>query len=209
MTEGVSSAAIEGPAGALEALFTAPAVPRAPPATAIVLHPHPLHGGTMRNKVVHTLARAFDDLGVATIRFNFRGVGKSAGAYGHGEGELADALAVAAWVRAARPGDAIWLAGFSFGGAVALRAAAPSGAAQLVTVAPALRLYDWTHYAPPSCPWLVIQGEADDVVPASELRAFLAGFPGKPATVLLPEAGHFFHQRLNDLRRAVTDALGR
>ncbi len=209
MTEGESSTQIEGPAGKLEALFAAPSLPRASPATAIVLHPHPLHGGTMHNKVVHTLARAFDDLGLATIRFNFRGVGKSAGEYGHGEGELADAIAVAAWVRATRPGDAIWFAGFSFGGAVALRAAATAGAAQLLTVAPALRLYDREDYAPPPCPWLVIQGEADDIVPASELRAFLAEFPGKPATVYMPEAGHFFHQRLNDLRRAITDALRR
>lgn len=209
MTEGESSAPIEGPAGKLEALLSAPAVPRASPATAIVLHPHPQHGGSMHNKVAHTLARAFDDLGLATIRFNFRGVGKSAGAYGHGEGELADALAVAAWVRAQRPGDAIWFAGFSFGGAVALRAAASSGAAQLVTVAPALRLFEPKHYSPLSCPWLVIQGEADDVVPAAELRAFLAGFPGMPTTVFVPEAGHFFHQRLNDLRRAVTGVLGR
>lgn len=208
MTEGDSSAEIEGPAGTLEALFATPDAPRASPATAIILHPHPLHGGTMHNKVVHTLARAFDDLGLATIRFNFRGVGKSAGAYGHGEGELADALAVAAWVRARRPGDAIWFAGFSFGGAVALRAAATAGAAQLVTVAPALRLLDRDDYAPPPCPWLVIQGEADDVVPAAELRAFLAEFPARPATVFMPDAGHFFHQQLNDLRRAVTETLG-
>lgn len=209
MTRGEASATIEGPAGALETLLATPAVPRASPATAIILHPHPQHGGTLHNKVVHTLARAFDDLGLATIRFNFRGVGKSAGEYGHGEGELADALAVAAWVRAQRPGDAIWFAGFSFGGAVALRAAASSGAAQLVTVAPALRLFDATHYSPPPCPWLIVQGEADDVVPAAELRAFLATFPAKPTAIFVPEAGHFFHQRLTDLRRAVTDALGR
>jgi hypothetical protein len=162
----------------------------------------------MHNKVVHTLARAFDDLGLASVRFNFRGVGNSTGEYGRGEGELADAIAVADWVRASRPGDAIWFAGFSFGGAVALRAAASASAAQLVTVAPALRLFAWKTYVPPPCPWLVIQGEADDIVPASELRAFLEQFQGHPSTVFMPEAGHFFHQRLNDLRRAITSALG-
>lgn len=204
-----TSTRINGPAGALEALTTCPATAHMTGATAIILHPHPLHGGTMHNKVVHTLAGVCNDLGLASVRFNFRGVGDSAGEYGHGEGELADAVAVAEWVRAARPADAIWLAGFSFGGAVALHAAAAVGAARLITVAPALRLFDAANYVSPPCPWLIVQGEADEVVTAAEVRAFLAGFPATPETVFMPEAGHFFHRRLNDLRRALTDALGR
>ncbi len=200
---------IDGPAGALEAQTACPDPASAAGATAVILHPHPLHGGTMQNKVVHTLAGACRDLGLATVRFNFRGVAGSAGEYGHGEGELADAIAVVAWVRALRPADAIWLAGFSFGGAVALRAAATIGAARLITIAPALRIFDAASYQPPPCPWLIVQGDADDVVPAAETRAFLDRFPASPETVMVSGAGHFFHQRLNDLRHAVTGTLGR
>jgi alpha/beta superfamily hydrolase len=199
---------IDGPAGALEARTACPDPARATGATAIILHPHPRYGGTMQNKVVHTLAGACGDLGLASVRFNFRGVGGSAGEYGHGEGELADTVAVVEWVRARRPADAIWLAGFSFGGAVALRAAATIGAAHLITIAPAFRIFDAASYLPPPCPWLLVQGEADDVVPVTETRAFLDRFAASPQTVIVAGAGHFFHQRLNDLRHAVTRALG-
>ena len=197
---------LAGPVGALEALTACPAA--APVlATAVILPPHPLHGGTMQNKVVHALARAFGELGVASVRFNFRGVGASAGSFAHGVGETEDALAVIDWVRAQRPGGAVWLAGFSFGAYVAWRAAVSSQASGLITVAPAVNLYDFSALSLPSCPWLLIQGEADEVVPVEVVRAWFSGMAPRPQAqaLFLPGVGHFFHGRLNDLKSALRD----
>jgi uncharacterized protein len=196
------SITLAGPAGPLEAQTLCPPTGTIA-ATAVILHPHPLHGGTMQNKVVHTLARAFGELGVASVRFNFRGVGASAGRFAHGEGETDDALAVLEWVRQRQPGSPIWLAGFSFGAYIALRVAASTPVNGLVTVAPAVHLYDFSALALPSCPWLLIQGEADEVVPIETVRAWLSGIVPQPQTLFLPGAGHFFHGRLNDLKSAL------
>ena len=196
------SITLAGPAGALEALTICPTRGEAV-ATAVILHPHPLHGGTMQNKVVHTLARGFAELGVASVRFNFRGVGASAGRFAHGEGETEDTLAIIEWVRSQRPGVPIWLAGFSFGAYVALRSAAQSQVSGLITVAPAVHLYDFSTLTLPQCPWLLIQGEADEVVPVEAVRDWLSGVAPQPQTLFLPDVGHFFHGRLNDLRSAL------
>jgi alpha/beta superfamily hydrolase len=191
---------LAGPAGALEAITACPADGAGVVATAVILHPHPLHGGTMQNKVVTTLARGFTELGLANVRFNFRGVGASEGAFADGAGETEDALAVIEWVRRQHPEDAIWLAGFSFGAYVALCAAAEARVSGLVTVAPAVHLYDFARLRLPECPWLLVQGEADEVVPVEAVRHWLAGITPAPRAVFLPGVGHFFHQRLGDLR---------
>src|SRR3990167_159180 len=104
--------------------------------TAIICHPHPLHGGTMHNKVVHTIAKAFKDLGIKSVRFNFRGIGASEGSYGQGLGEVEDALAIVDWVKKVCPHDEIWLAGFSFGAYIAAQTATRISPAQLITIAP-------------------------------------------------------------------------
>ena len=195
---------LAGPAGVLEALTLCPSR-RDAVAMAVILHPHSLHGGTMQNKVVHTLARAFAELGVASVRFNFRGVGASAGRFAHGEGETEDALAVIEWARSQRPGTPLWLAGFSFGAYVALRAAARARVNGIVTVAPAVHLYDFSTLTLPQCPWLLIQGEADEVVPVEAVRDWLSGVVPQPQTLFLPDVGHFFHGRLNDLGSALRD----
>ena len=167
---------LAGPAGPLQAVVEDPREPGAPSAAAyaVVCHPHPLHGGSMDNKVATTLARSFHELGVPTIRFNFRGVGDSAGQFDDGVGETNDALAAVAYGRERWPGAALWLAGFSFGGHVALRASRQAGgdvATRLVTVAPAFTRY----YASPSalpmpaCPWLIVQGDADEVIAPQEV----------------------------------------
>ncbi len=197
------SLTLPGPVGALEALTACPAEETARSATVVILHPHPLYGGTMQNKVVHTLARGFGELGLASVRFNFRGVGHSAGSFANAEGETDDALAVIRWVRQQRPQDAIWLAGFSFGAYVALRAAGEAQVDGLVTVAPAVNLYDFSTLLLPDCPWLLIQGEADEVVPVDVVRNWLAQLSRPPQTVFLPGVGHFFHLRLHDLRHAL------
>jgi alpha/beta superfamily hydrolase len=200
---------IPGPAGAIEALTGCPAPGHARPATAVICHPHPLHGGTMHNKVVHTLARTFERAGARSLRFNFRGVGASQGAFDHGHGETDDALAALEWARARRPHDELWLAGFSFGAAVAARVAARHPVARLVTVAPAINLYhDLRSYAPPAIPWLLVQGTDDEIVPAAEVVAWARGLNPPPRLALLDGVGHFFHGRLHDLASAVTDWLG-
>src|ERR1700756_1499780 len=148
--------AIEGPAGALQALLETPVTERGEaltvPAFAVVCHPHPLFGGTMDNKVVYTVARAFEQLGAPAIRFNFRGVAASAGTYDEGRGEGDDALAVIAWGRQRFPDTPLWLAGFSFGGAVALRIAELAQPERLVLVAPGITRLQGADLAAPRAP---------------------------------------------------------
>ncbi|HLY52177.1 MAG TPA: alpha/beta fold hydrolase [Steroidobacteraceae bacterium] len=208
---------LEGPAGALQALIETPASesgePLTVPAFAVVCHPHPLYGGALDNKVVYTVARAIGQLGVPAIRFNFRGVGASAGTYDEGRGESDDALAAIAFGRRRWPGAPLWLAGFSFGGAVAARVAAEARAQRLVLVAPGITPLERADFeaartAVPACPWLIVQGDADEVVPAPEVLEWARTRkppPPVPAPQLavLAGAGHFFHGRLNELREVV------
>jgi uncharacterized protein len=209
--------AIEGPAGPLQALVETPqggeGEPIGVPAFAVVCHPHPLFGGTMDNKVVYTVARAFEQLGAPAIRFNFRGVAASAGSYDEGRGESDDALAIIAYGRRRWPGVPLWLAGFSFGGAVAAGIAAAAQAQRLVLVAPGItRLeradFDAARAARPACPWLIVQGDADDVVPPEAVLGWAAareplGGVAHPVVSVVPGAGHFFHGKINELREAV------
>jgi uncharacterized protein len=192
---------IPGPAGALEALLETPE-PHDAGYFGVVCHPHPLYGGTLDNKVVHTLARAFQELGAPTLRFNFRGVGGSSGVFDQGHGEVDDALAVVAHGRQLFPGAALWLAGFSFGGAVALISASRARPDRLVAVAPGVALLNVGNAAPP-CPWLVVQGDADDVIEPRYVLDWAATLARPPEIRVLPGAGHFFHGRLHELRAAV------
>lgn len=202
---------LAGPAGDIEALIETPADGPAdggtPQRFGVVCHPHPLYGGTLDNKVVYTLARACVELGVPTIRFNFRGVGASAGQYDEGRGETADALGVIAYGRERWPGASLWLAGFSFGGAVAVRAAAQSPPETLVTVAPGITRVAMDGVASPSCPWLIVQGDADDVIEPTAVRDWANQQSPAPTVRLLSGAGHFFHGRLHELRQVVLDFL--
>jgi hypothetical protein len=198
-----------GPAGALETLIETRS--DAPPqAFGVICHPHSLFGGTLQNKVVHTLARSFQELGAATIRFNFRGVGASAGSFAEGIGETDDALAVIAAGARRWPGAEVWLGGFSFGGAVAVRAASRAGAKFLATVAPAVTLIDVSDIKVPDCPWLIVQGDADELVNPQSVVAWAARLTPAPQVELLPGVGHFFHGRLRELTSLVVDfARGR
>jgi alpha/beta superfamily hydrolase len=193
-----------GPAGDIEARVETPQGVTQPSAFGVVCHPHPLFGGTLDNKVVYTLARSFHDLGMPTIRFNFRGVGKSAGSYADGVGETEDALAAIAFGREKWPGAALWLAGFSFGGAVAIRAAAVANPARLVLVAPAIKRVSLEGVAVPAVPWLIVQGDADELVNAQETIDWAKPLANPPQIVVLPGVEHFFHGKLNELRDAVT-----
>ena len=197
-------ATVAGPAGAIETLIETPghALGRS---FGVICHPHPLFGGTLENKVVHTLARSFQELGAPTIRFNFRGVGASAGTFAEGLGEAEDALAVVHEGRRRWPGAAVWLAGFSFGGAVAIRAAEEARARLLVTVAPAVSLIDVNDATMPDCPWLIVQGDADELVDPKAVLRWAARLVPAPEVKLLPGVGHFFHGRLRELQSLVVD----
>ena len=199
---------LTGPAGVLEALIETPAgLETTPAAFGVICHPHPLYGGTLDNKVVWTLARAFQELGAPTIRFNFRGVGASAGSHDAGPGEIDDTLAAIAYGRERWPRAALWLAGFSFGGVVAIRAAVSAHPSRLVTVAPGITRLDVGDAPPPACPWLIVQGDADDVVPAEAVIAWARTLSPAPQLTVLPGAGHFFHGRINELRDIVLEFM--
>lgn len=199
---------LPGPAGVLEVAVDAPEadVP-AVPVVAIVCHPLPTEGGTMHNKVVTMAARALRELGVTTVRFNFRGTGDSTGAYDEGIGEVDDLRAVAAWVRASRPDAALWLAGFSFGAYVSLRAAKALAPTVLLSIAPPAGRWDFKAIALPTMPWLVIQGDADEVVDPQAVVDWLADSKARAKLVRMPDTGHFFHRKLIDLRGAIKNGL--
>lgn len=196
---------VDGPEGALEAL--AENFDRLDKGVLVVCHPHPQHGGTMHNKVVHTLARAGHDLGLATLRFNYRGVGRSEGGYAEGMGETDDLLAVLDWLDENIHAHPLWLAGFSFGAYVAMRASTQRQIGQLITVAPAVNLLRFQGLVSPTCPWLLLQGTADEIVPCDEVREWVGGLAAPPEAVYFEGAGHFFHGRLLDLRRSVVERL--
>jgi len=201
---------IPGPVGALEALAVEPAGFDRRRA-AVVCHPHPLHGGTMDNKVAHTLARSLEELGLATVRFNFRGVGRSDGSFDDGAGETDDARAVCDWAAEHWRVRELWLAGFSFGSFVATRLAGESRTAppigQLITVAPPVRRFAIPGWSPPRCPWLIVQGDQDDLVDVNEVRSWCAGVVAPPRLVVLEGVDHFFHGRLHELRDILRDTL--
>ena len=197
---------IDGPAGVLVCAIDEPAAGTRLRGTAVLCHPHPQHGGTMDNKVVITLARAFVQLGYRAVRFNFRGVGGSAGSWDEGRGEIDDALAVIAQQRAAHPGLPLALAGFSFGGFVAAQAADRLAdvdpVQRLVLVGPATSRFTMPARVAPDT--VVIHGEADDVVPLSSTLDWAR--PQVLPVIVLPGVGHFFHGQLTLLKNQVVQA---
>jgi alpha/beta superfamily hydrolase len=196
---------IDGPAGKLETVLGEP--DSAPKGIAVIAHPHPLHGGTMDNKVVHTLFNALLELQFITVKFNFRGVGRSEGSFGHGAGEIEDAVTVAQKIRGQFSHQItnipLLLAGFSFGGAVQLHAAEKLAPEFLLLVAPSVvnlrapQVPETTRYA------LIIHGDKDDVV----LPEAVLGWAGAAAqsVVIVPGAEHFFHGKLTLLKQLVFD----
>ena len=200
---------LDGPAGPLELAVEHPDVDVAAlPLVAIVCHPLPTEGGTMHNKVVTMAARALRELGVSTVRFNFRGVGASAGTFDDGNGETDDLRAVTAWVREQRPNDAVWLAGFSFGAYVSLRAWDSIRPQALISIAPpAGRGWDFDTLRTPSEHWLVVQGEQDEIVDPQAVYGWLATLAQAPVLIRMPDTSHFFHRKLIDLRGAIQHAV--
>ncbi len=192
---------LTGPAGQIEAKLEFPDDAAATPAAfGVACHPHSLYGGAMDNKVTHTLARAMNECGAPCFRFNFRGVGASAGAFDNGRGEADDLAAVVAEGRRRFPGAALWLGGFSFGAFVALRGAQTLDPVKLAAVAPPVSRFELGSVAHPDCEWLLAQGDADDVVDPQAVLSWAAEQPRKPTLHVLAGAGHFFHGRLHELK---------
>ena len=206
-TKNDTTTLINGPAGQLEVAVAAP-ISESRSAIGIICHPHPLFGGTMDNKVVTTLTKTFQYLGLHAVRFNFRGVGRSAGQFDQGNGELEDLLAVIDWMQQQHPSREIWLAGFSFGAYVAAKAATQLPINKLVTIAPAVQHFPMQNLPPILCPWVLVQGEKDDVVPPQEVFAWAETREPKPIILRFPEAGHFFHGQLGELRTRLEEVLG-
>ena len=211
---------LPGPAGALEVAVDPPEVEVAgqpvvaQPIVAVLCHPLPTEGGTMHNKVVTMAARSLRELGVTTVRFHFRGTGASEGAFDHGEGELDDLRAIVGWVRGTRPDAALWLGGFSFGAYVSLRGAVELQPSVLISIAPPAGRWDFDGIALPTMPWLVIQGEEDEIVDPQAVYDWLAKISqaqpdAAPELIRMPETSHFFHRKLMDLRGAIKHGVQR
>lgn len=188
-----------GPCGPIETVVNDPAEPRR--AIALIAHPHPLHGGSLDNKVTATIARALSQRGLVCVRPNFRGVGASAGEYAHGEGEAEDMRAVQRFVTARFEPLPLLLAGFSFGAYVQAKIAEEVAARHLILVAPALNLFSFDALAAPAH---VIHGARDELVPLALVEAWTRAH-GVPCHVVAG-ADHYFHRHLNHLAEAVAAA---
>ena len=203
MTDFVAVKSISGPAGNLEVACALPAN-SAIAGFAVICHPHPLFGGAMGNKVVTTLERFFRERGLATVRFNFRGVGASEGAFDNGIGESDDLQAVTYFARQYFPVAEFMLAGFSFGSYVAARMANTLDAAQLLSIAPPVGKWDFALIDAPRMPWTIVQGELDEIVEPGAVYDFAAKFRPAPTLIRIPDATHFFHGKLLELRTVLT-----
>ena len=212
MRAGTARTLLDGAAGKIEVASSLPPQPRG---AGVIAHPHPLYGGTMENKVITTLAKVFVESGIAAFRFNFRGVGASEGAHDQGRGEADDMVRVVEHARSALPGMPLYLAGFSFGGAITVRVGARVDFAQMVLVAPGFRRIsaEGMGAAPdPADPSLgaegrhtwentvVMHGDADETVPLADSLAWAAR--REVPVIVVAGAGHFFHRKLHILRGA-------
>ena len=205
-----------GPAGPLEALLDPPARTDAPVRAAVVFaHPHPQFGGTMHTKAVYQGAKGLTRIGCAVLRFNFRGVGRSAGQFDQGEGEKADFAAALDYMAARHPGAKLWAAGFSFGAWVALEAgAADDRVAALIGIAPPVATsisgheYTFDGTLASAKPKFFVQGEADEVCPLEAMWKFYAALQEPKELVVIDGADHLFEGKAAEVGEALEDLLG-
>lgn len=204
-----TSVTIDGPVGALQGLYLPLAEARG---IALVCHPNPSEGGTMLNKVVSTLQRTARDSGLATLRFNYRGTGQSAGEHDMGSGEVDDAQAALNWLQAKHPGLPIYLMGFSFGGFVAGSLSgrlqnAGVAVQQLYLVAPAVHRFAAEHSVASQGQLTIIQPEEDEIIAPEKVYQWAAGLTQPHELLKVAECGHFFHGRLVELKQLVAERL--
>ena len=207
---------LQGPAGRLEAILDEPLDTSPSPRAAVVFaHPHPQYGGTMHTKTVYQGAKGLVRLGCAVLRFNFRGVGHSGGAFDEGDGEMADFRAALDYMASRYPGTPLWAAGFSFGAWVALEAgAADDRVSALIGIAPPVETsVSGMHYTFPNTlasakPKFFVQGEADDVCPIQGMWAFYAKLDEPKELVVIDSADHLFEGKTQEVGEALEDLLG-
>ncbi|HXS41928.1 MAG TPA: alpha/beta hydrolase [Stellaceae bacterium] len=200
-----------GPAGRIEGRYQQAKEDNAP--MALLLHPHPQHGGTMNNKVVYTLFHAFARRGFSVLRFNFRGVGRSQGSFDRGEGELADAAAALDWLQLNNAGArACWVGGFSFGAWIGMQLLMrrPEIAA-FVSIAPPANMFDFNFLAPCPASGLIVQGDRDQIVPLEAMQKLVQKLMHQRDIAIdyrvIQGADHFFQNHLEELGAVVEDYI--
>ena len=208
---GMPEVIIAGPEGRLEGRYHHARQSGAP--VAVVLHPHPEQGGSMNNKIVFALYQIFVRRGFSTLRFNFRGVGRSQGRFDRGEGELSDAAAALDWLQTVNASpSACWVAGFSFGAWIGMQLLMRRPEIDsFISVAPPANHYDFSFLAPCPSSGLIVQGARDELVPTepvAKLATKLSHQRGiEVRHQLIPDANHYFHNCIHDLVQAVDNYL--
>ena len=200
-----------GPAGRLEGRYQPSTEKNAP--IAIVLHPHPQFGGTMNNKIVYDLFYMFQQRGFTTLRFNFRGIGRSQGEFDHGSGELSDAAGALDWVQSLHPDSkTCWVAGYSFGAWIGMQLLMRRPEVEgFISIAPEPNRYDFSFLAPCPSSGLIVHGEKDIVAPAKDVTTLVEKLKTQKGIVIdqqvIPGANHFFADRLEPLMESITSYL--
>ena len=200
-----------GPDGRLEGRYHHSKDTGAP--VALILHPHPLHGGTMNNRITFTMYQSFMRLGCSVMRFNFRGVGRSQGRYDGGIGEISDAAAALDWMQAVNPGrGGLWIAGYSFGAFIGMQLLMRRPEIEgFISIAPPANLYDFSFLAPCPSSGLIVHGEKDAVVPPKDVNTLVEKLKTQKGIVIdqqiIPGANHFFDGKLQPLMETVTGYL--
>jgi alpha/beta superfamily hydrolase len=204
---------IPGPVGRLEGRYNHSRSARAP--IALCLQPHPAHGGTMNNRLVYSLFHACTRAGFSVLRFNFRGVGKSQGSYGGGEGELADAASALDWLQTMNPNAReVWVGGFSFGAYVAMQLLMRRPEIdRFISIAPPANMFDFGFLAPCPSSGIIVQGGKDTIVPIASVDRLVDKLKlQKDITVdyhVLRDAGHFFNNEQADIDALIDDYIAR
>lgn len=200
---------LTGPAGRLEASLDAGSTPLR--AAVVFGHPHPMHGGTMHTKAVFQSAKGLARIGCAVLRFNFRGVGRSEGAFDEGDGEMADFRAALDFMAGRFPGAPLWAAGFSFGSRIALETGAEDPrVSALIGIAPPVKRdgYTWTRTLATDKPKFFVQGDQDELCHISHLWKFYAQLKEPKDIVVIEGARHLFDDQTQEVGAALEDLLG-
>jgi uncharacterized protein len=201
---------VVGPAGRLEVLLEEPAATTSgsPRGAVVLAHPHPQHGGTMHSKVLFWAARALAGIGCAVLRFNFRGVGASEGAWDDGRGEREDFCACLEVMAARYPGAELWAAGFSFGAWVALtEGALDPRVSVLIGIAPTIGMHDFSALKASTKPKFLVHGERDQIVPLKSMYEFYAQLQEPKELVVIDAADHLFDGKVSEVGDAIEDLL--
>jgi len=200
-----------GPAGRLEGRYHHNTDPESP--VALILHPHPQFGGTINNQIVYHLYYSFVQHGFSVLRFNFRGVGRSQGLFDNGAGEMLDAAAALDWMQAInKEATSCWIAGVSFGAWISMQLLMRRPELQgFISVAPPANLYDFSFLAPCPSSGLIVNGEIDRVVPAADVQTLVEKLKTQKGIdighVVVPNANHFFENRIEDLMAVIDGYL--